>query len=67
MNKAFISVNLILCVVVSIVSVIPKVQEHLPNSGLLQASFITLYVVYLTWTAISSGPRKQGTKSAKFF
>lgn len=58
MNKAFISLNLIFCVIVSIISVLPKIQEHNPKSGLLQSSFITLYTMYLTWSAMSNEPCK---------
>uniref|UniRef100_A0A1B0CM63 Uncharacterized protein n=1 Tax=Lutzomyia longipalpis TaxID=7200 RepID=A0A1B0CM63_LUTLO len=36
LNKFFISINLIFCVIVSVVSVLPAVQERLPKSGLLQ-------------------------------
>ncbi|XP_004631071.1 serine incorporator 3 [Octodon degus] len=53
-NKYFISINLILCIVVSVVSILPKVQEHQPRSGLLQSSLITLYTVYLTWSAMTN-------------
>jgi len=56
MNKAFISVNLILCILVSIVSILPKIQEAQPRSGLLQSSFITLYTMYLTWSAMANEP-----------
>ena len=45
----------IICVVLSIVSILPKVQEHLPKSGLLQSSCITLYIMYLT-VSPSEGP-----------
>ncbi|XP_053429776.1 serine incorporator 3 [Nycticebus coucang] len=55
-NKFFISINLILCVVVSIISIHPKIQEHQPRSGLLQSSVITLYTMYLTWSAMSNEP-----------
>ncbi|XP_042550747.1 serine incorporator 3 [Dipodomys spectabilis] len=55
-NKFFISINLILCVVVSVVSILPKVQEHQPHSGLLQSSIITLYTIYLTWSAMTNEP-----------
>ncbi|XP_070534639.1 serine incorporator 1-like isoform X2 [Ptychodera flava] len=58
LNKFFISFNLILCVIASVVSIHPKIQEAQPRSGLLQASIITLYVVYLTWSAMSSEPDK---------
>ncbi|CAL1674857.1 unnamed protein product [Lasius platythorax] len=59
LNKFFISFNLILCVITSIVSVLPTVQEHQPRSGLLQSSVVTLYVVYLTWSGISNSPDQQ--------
>lgn len=55
-NKFFISFNLIVSVVVSIVSILPRVQEGQPRSGLLQSSVVTLYVVYLTWSALSNQP-----------
>ncbi|XP_027801143.3 serine incorporator 3 [Marmota flaviventris] len=55
-NKFFISINLILCIVVSIISIHPKIQEHQPRSGLLQSSVITLYTLYLTWSAMTNEP-----------
>ncbi|XP_062949953.1 serine incorporator 3 [Cynocephalus volans] len=55
-NKFFISINLILCIVVSIISIHPKIQEHQPRSGLLQSSIITLYTLYLTWSAMCNEP-----------
>ncbi|XP_037078986.1 serine incorporator 3-like isoform X2 [Pollicipes pollicipes] len=55
-HKFFISVNLILCVVVSVVSVLPKVQQAQPNSGLLQSAAVTLYTMYLTWSAMANQP-----------
>ncbi|XP_075867253.1 serine incorporator 3 [Microcebus murinus] len=55
-NKFFISINLILCIVVSVISIHPKIQEHQPRSGLLQSSIITLYTMYLTWSAMSNEP-----------
>ncbi|NXI36443.1 SERC3 protein, partial [Galbula dea] len=57
-NKWFISINLILCIVVSAVSILPKVQEYRPSSGLLQSSVITLYTMYLTWSAMSNEPER---------
>ncbi|KAL0121267.1 hypothetical protein PUN28_008735 [Cardiocondyla obscurior] len=58
-NKFFISFNLILCVITSIISILPTVQEHQPRSGLLQSSVVTLYVVYLTWSGISNSPVRE--------
>ncbi|XP_067096713.1 serine incorporator 3 [Osmerus mordax] len=55
-NKFFISFNMLLCIVASVVSVLPKVQESQPKSGLLQSSIITLYTMYLTWSAMTNEP-----------
>ncbi|XP_028926693.1 serine incorporator 3 [Ornithorhynchus anatinus] len=55
-NKFFISVNVILCVLVSVFSILPQVQEYQPRSGLLQSSVITFYTMYLTWSAMSNEP-----------
>jgi len=57
-HKFFISINMIACVAFSIVSILPKVQEALPQSGLLQSSVISLYTMYLTWSSLSSNPDK---------
>lgn len=56
LNKFFISFNMILCVVVSVLSITPKVQEAQPRSGLLQSAIVTLYTVYLTWSAVANNP-----------
>lgn len=56
LHKFFISFNLILCVIISTVSILPKIQESQPRSGLLQASVITLYTMYLTWSAMTNTP-----------
>jgi len=58
LHEFFISFNLILCVILSVTSVLPVIQEHQPNSGLLQASFVSLYIIYLTWSAMSNQPDK---------
>ncbi|XP_045472713.1 probable serine incorporator isoform X2 [Harmonia axyridis] len=59
LNKFFISFNLILCVIVSIISILPDVQEKLPRSGLLQSAVVSSYVIFLTWSAISNSPDKE--------
>lgn len=58
LNKFFISFNLILCVITSVISILPIIQEHHPRSGLLQSSVVTLYVIYLTWSGVSNSPGK---------
>lgn len=59
LNKFFISFNMILCVIVSCLSITPRVQEVQPRSGLLQSAVVTLYTIYLTWSAISNNPNKE--------
>lgn len=54
LSKFFITTNMVLCLVVSILSVLPQIQERISRSGLLQSSVVTLYVVYLTWSALSN-------------
>lgn len=34
------------------------VQESQPRSGLLQSSLVTLYTMYLTWSAMTNEPGK---------
>ncbi|XP_022905266.2 probable serine incorporator isoform X2 [Onthophagus taurus] len=58
LNKFFISFNLILCIIVSVTSILPAVQEKLPRSGLLQSSVVSIYVTYLTWSSVSNQPDK---------
>jgi len=57
--KFIISFNIILCFLVSVVSILPAIQERMPQSGLLQSSFITLYTIYLTWAALMNNPDKE--------
>lgn len=45
---------MILCIILTICSILPKVQEAQPSSGLLQASCITLYTMFLTWSALNN-------------
>nr|XP_023840504.1 LOW QUALITY PROTEIN: serine incorporator 1-like [Salvelinus alpinus] len=56
LNKFFIGFNLLLCAVASVVSVMPRVQESQPRSGLLQSSIMTMYTMYLTWSAMTNEP-----------
>lgn len=54
----FITFNLILCLIATIISLLPKVQEFNPTSGILQSSFVSLYVMYLTWSAMSNNSNR---------
>ncbi|XP_068273820.1 serine incorporator 2 isoform X2 [Nyctibius grandis] len=55
-GKVLISINLILCLIISAMSILPKIQDAQPHSGLLQASLITLYTIYVTWSALANVP-----------
>ncbi|XP_067244758.1 serine incorporator 3 isoform X3 [Chanodichthys erythropterus] len=56
LNKFFISFNMSICVIASALSVLPKIQDYQPRSGLLQSSIMTLYTMYLTWSAMTNEP-----------
>ncbi|CAG6015766.1 unnamed protein product, partial [Menidia menidia] len=58
-HKVFISLNLIFCIIISIVSILPQIQKAQPHSGLLQASIISLYTMYVTWSAMTNNPNRR--------
>jgi len=56
-NIIILIVQIVLCIVISVMSILPKIQEENPRSGLLQASLTSLFAIGLTWMALSSDPR----------
>ena len=56
LNKFLISFNLALCIVITIVSILPQVQEANSRSGLSQTSVVALYASYLIFSAITNEP-----------
>jgi len=59
LHEFFISFNMIFCIGLTVVSILPQVQEFVPRSGLLQSGCISLYMTYLTWSAMSNSPDKE--------
>ncbi|XP_050431869.1 probable serine incorporator isoform X2 [Adelges cooleyi] len=63
LNKFFITLTVVICFIMSSVSITSCVQRVHEKSGLLQSSIVSLYVVYLTWSALSSGPENECNQS----
>ncbi|OIW28478.1 TMS membrane protein/tumor differentially expressed protein [Coniochaeta ligniaria NRRL 30616] len=56
MNQAAITINLLLWLGVSAISVHPTVQEYNPKAGLAQGAMVAVYCTYLTMSAVSMEP-----------
>ncbi|KXG48357.1 TMS membrane protein/tumor differentially expressed protein [Penicillium griseofulvum] len=56
MNQAAITINLVVFLIISFVSVQPAVQESNSRAGLAQAAMVTVYCTYLTMSAVSMEP-----------
>jgi len=56
LNQVFISLNLFLCILITIISILPEVQYANPQSGIAQASMIVIYATYIVCSAISNEP-----------
>jgi hypothetical protein len=72
MNQAAITINLLLFLIVSFISVHPAIQEYNPKAGLAQSAMVAVYCTYLTMSAVSMEPddkncnplvRAQGTRT----
>ncbi|KAK5729255.1 Membrane protein tms1 [Elasticomyces elasticus] len=59
MNQAAITVNLILLLIISTLSVAPAIQESNPRAGLAQAATVSIYCSYLTFSAVAMEPDDQ--------
>merc|ERR1712063_71950 len=55
-NSLLITANLIMCLFLSVMSILPRVQEFNPRAGLLQASIFSVYCTYYVYSAILSEP-----------
>ncbi|XP_005096899.1 probable serine incorporator [Aplysia californica] len=58
-NRVFLGINTGLCVLLTFITILPCTETRNANASLLQASVICLYVVYLTWSALTSEPPEQ--------
>jgi hypothetical protein len=72
MNQAAITINLLLFLIVSFISVHPAIQEYNPRAGLAQSAMVAVYCTYLIMSAVSMEPpdnncnplvRAQGTRA----
>lgn len=67
MNQAVITINLLLWIIVSAISVHPAVQEVNPKAGLAQSAMVAVYCSYLTMSAVSMEPDDDGNKHCNPF
>ncbi|KAF9523557.1 serine incorporator/TMS membrane protein [Crepidotus variabilis] len=73
LNQFFISFNLALCIVITLLSVHPTIQESNPRSGLAQSAMVAAYCTYLVVSALSNhvhetrqcNPLRDGKKTQK--
>ncbi|CEP63281.1 Tms1p LALA0_S07e06568g [Lachancea lanzarotensis] len=56
MNQVSVTVNLLLSIITTGLSIHPKVQEYNPKCGLAQSSMVAIYGTYLTMSALASEP-----------
>ncbi|KAH8828194.1 serine incorporator/TMS membrane protein [Flagelloscypha sp. PMI_526] len=61
LNRFFISFNLALCIIITILCVHPLVQEHNTRSGLSQSGMVAAYCTYLIVSAVSNHTHEQKT------
>ncbi len=54
LNQFFISFNLALSILVTVISISPNVQEANPRSGLAQSGMVVAYTAYLVTSAIAN-------------
>lgn len=67
MNQAVITINLLLWLAISVISVHPAVQEVNPKAGLAQSAMVAIYCSYLTMSAVSMEPDDDGSRHCNPF
>lgn len=71
LNQTFISINLLLAIIVTILSINETIREYNPSNGLGQSGMVCIYCTYLILSACCSAPdglcnpvvRSTGTKT----
>ncbi|KAG0307481.1 hypothetical protein BGZ98_000199 [Dissophora globulifera] len=56
MNIFWITFNLMLTIFVTVIGILPAVQETNPRSGLAQSSMVVIYCAYLVLSAVANEP-----------
>ncbi|KAF9333568.1 hypothetical protein BG006_003454 [Podila minutissima] len=56
MNIFWITFNLVLAVSVTVIGILPAVQDANPRSGLAQSSMVAIYCAYLVLSAVANEP-----------
>lgn len=73
MNTTVITINFLLVIIITIISISPIVQDYNPNAGIAQSSMCCIYCTYLVFSACLSEPddkmcnpliRSGGTRNA---
>jgi len=67
LNILFPTINLAMCLVLSLISINPRIQEaHANGTGLLQSAVVSVYATYLIWSAVTSEPNEDGKECNPF-
>ncbi|KAI0346292.1 TMS membrane protein/tumor differentially expressed protein [Trametopsis cervina] len=66
LNQFFISVNLALCILITIMCIHPTVQDYNQRSGLAQSSMVAVYCTYLIMSAIGNHEHEQCNPLQKY-
>jgi len=66
-NPLMITVNIVVCIILVVLSVHPKIREYNDRIGLLQASIFTVYCTYYVYSAILSEPNNCSDLPFDFF
>lgn len=59
MNQAAITINFLMCIGISVLSIHPVIQSYNPRAGLCQSAMVAVYCTYLTMSAVGMEPGDQ--------